>query len=395
MLARPPSPCVGEAEVDVAVALLDALDLAADPDAVTKAPTQHLVDGVGQLVDGEGGIGPVVEFEVQGGLAHRRHDARRTAGPGNAASIAGAAAVGPVMAPPLRRAPEAPRRTTPRRRRGGTARRRRCRGRCAATTAGPGAARGRRLRVPARSSYAFCTESMRRPTVVEGAGELVPLLLERAEHGEDLLGRLLDHEVVERLADHAEHGEQRERRAEHDLLAEGVVDQRGIVLVDEAAQRLVRQEQEHVVDRGAGALMGVLAPGQLPHPQAHVAQEGLAVRRPLGFGAGVEVAQVGGERELHVHVQDVALRQRERVVGQGARARDGGLLLVVHVLDEARQPQHVLGHALPPLAPRLRAGQGLAEALRGGGQRRGRLGVGRQRRLDAADGRGVVACPAG
>ena len=44
-------------------------------------------------------------------------------------------------------------------------------------------------------------------------------------------------------------------------------------------------------------------------------------------------------------------------------ALDRGLLLVVDVLDEAGEPQHVFGHALAPLAPRLAAGERLAQAL--------------------------------
>ena len=59
------------------------------------------------------------------------------------------------------------------------------------------------------------------------------------------------------------------------------------------------------------------------------------------------------------------------------------------MLDEAGQAQHVLGHALAPLAAGFRAGERLAQALRRGGQRRGGLGVGRAAwprppRMDAA-----------
>ena len=57
---------------------------------------------------------------------------------------------------------------------------------------------------------------------------------------------------VDRLADDGQHREQGERRAEHDLLAQGDVDQPGIVLVDERVDALVGDEQQHVVDRGVG-----------------------------------------------------------------------------------------------------------------------------------------------
>ena len=62
-----------------------------------------------------------------------------------------------------------------------------------------------------------------------------------------------------------------------------------------------------------------------------------------------------------------AARQQEREVGDGA-AGGGGLLAVVDALDEAGGAQHVVGHALAPLATGLRAGQGLAQVLGGVGQ---------------------------
>ncbi len=88
-----------------------------------------------------------------------------------------------------------------------------------------------------------------------GAHQLVELAVELLELGVDLLELLgvlahctpnlpisariwslvcSMHEVVVRLADHAEEGEQRERRAHHHALAHRLVDQRRIALVDEA-----------------------------------------------------------------------------------------------------------------------------------------------------------------
>ena len=117
---------------------------------------------------------------------------------------------------------------------------------------------------------------------VHRGGELVPLRSERAEQLQDLVRRLLDHEVVERLADHAEEGEQRQRRAEHDLLREGVLHEAWIVLVHEPADRLVGEEQQHVVDRLADTDPGVVALGELLHPQPDVFDEGVTVGRALG-----------------------------------------------------------------------------------------------------------------
>ena len=113
----------------------------------------------------------------------------------------------------------------------------------------------------------------------------------------------------------------------------------------------------------------VVALRELAHLQPHVAQELLTLTAALVVGGRVEVAQVGGERELHVHVQHVAFREQEREVGDRPAALDRGLLLVVDVLDEAGEPQHVFGHALAPLAARLAAGERLAQAVGGVGER--------------------------
>ena len=49
-------------------------------------------------------------------------------------------------------------------------------------------------------------------------------------------------------------------------------------------------------------------------------------------------------------------------------ALDGDLLLVVDVLDEAGEAQHVLGHPFAPLPSGLAARQRLAQPLRGVGE---------------------------
>ncbi len=200
--------------------------------------------------------------------------------------------------------------------------------------------------------------------------------------------RLLDDEVVERLADHAEEGEQRERRAHHHALAQGVVDQRRVVLVDEAGELLVGEEQHDVVDRATFALV-VVAPGEVLDLRPHVAQERLEVLAALGVGRRRQVAEVGGERELDVHVQDVTLGQVEREVRAARTVASGAaqlrLLAVVDVLDEAGEAQHVLGHPLAPLATGLRVGQRLLQRSRGVAQRRGDLGVRAQRGVDLSE----------
>ena len=90
----------------------------------------------------------------------------------------------------------------------------------------------------------------------------------------------------------------------------------------------------------------------------------------LGVGGGLEVAQVVVDRELHVHVQHAAAGQQERDVGDRA-AGDARLLAVADALDHAGEAQHVVGHALAPLAAGLRAGEGLAQVAGGLGERSG------------------------
>ena len=109
----------------------------------------------------------------------------------------------------------------------------------------------------------------------------------------------------------------------------------------------------------------------------------------LGVGADLEVAQVRRQRELDVHVQDVALGQVERVVGPARAAVDLGLLAVVDVLGEPGEAQHVLGHALAPLAASLRVGQRLAQHARRVGERAGDLGVRAQRLVDLPEALGA------
>ena len=68
-----------------------------------------------------------------------------------------------------------------------------------------------RRRGPLSCSSSRCTGSNRRSTTAERLLVLDPLLPEGPEQAQDLVGGLLDHEVVEGLADHAEEGEQGER----------------------------------------------------------------------------------------------------------------------------------------------------------------------------------------
>ena len=95
--------------------------------------------------------------------------------------------------------------------------------------------------------------------LVGGRRVLAPLHAELADQLEDLDAALLDDEVVERLADHAEEGEQRERRAHHDALRRGRRRAARVVLVDEPGELLVGEEQQHVVDRSLARPRGSCA----------------------------------------------------------------------------------------------------------------------------------------
>src|SRR5215207_11291124 len=84
------------------------------------------------------------------------------------------------------------------------------------------------------------------PHLLERVAELAPLLLERPETGEDLVGRALQLHLLDRLADDREHREQRAGRAQHHLLAQRDLDQVAIVAVNERVDRLVGDEQQHL-----------------------------------------------------------------------------------------------------------------------------------------------------
>jgi hypothetical protein len=141
-----------------------------------------------------------------------------------------------------------------------------------------------------------------------------------------------------------------------------VVEQLGVVLVDEGGDALVGDEAQDVVDGAAGGV-DVAPSRQLVDARPDVAQERGPVGGRLVLGRGLEAAQVRGDRELHVHVEEEALREEEGDVGDGA-VRQGPLPHVAHALHEPGGSQHVVGHALAPLAPHLRVGEGLAQ--RGG-----------------------------
>ncbi len=135
--------------------------------------------------------------------------------------------------------------------------------------------------------------------------------------------------------------------------------------MDERVDALVGDEQQHVVDRGVGVDVG--PGGDLLDALADIAQERARRRPGVGLGHRVEGAQVVVDGELHVHVQHPFAGQQEGHVGD-ATAGQAGLAPVVDPLDQAGQAQHVVGHALTPLAPGLGAGQRLAQALGGVGQ---------------------------
>ena len=153
--------------------------------------------------------------------------------------------------------------------------------------------------------------------LVEGVGELAPLLLERRQADQDLVGRALEPGLLDRLADDGEHREQRARRAQDDLLPQRHLDQVTVVLVHEGVDGLVGDEEQDLVERVVG--VDVHPTRQLAHPGPHVAHEGDGVLVALAVGVGLEVAQVVVDRELHVHVQHPPARQQEREVGDGAR----------------------------------------------------------------------------
>ena len=96
-----------------------------------------------------------------------------------------------------------------------------------------------RRRGPASSSRPRCAVSKRLATASRLLGELRPTGPgSRPSALEDLVRRPVEQSNgVDRLADHAEHREQGERRAEHDLLAQREVGQARVALVDEPVDR--------------------------------------------------------------------------------------------------------------------------------------------------------------
>src|SRR2546421_10990121 len=183
------------------------------------------------------------------------------------------------------------------------------------------------------------------------ADELLPLLEEMPEQAEDLIGPARELEVLARLTDQCEHGEQGQRRAEHDTAARRVLHDGLVGLVDERVQLLVRDEQQDEVDRTAGG-GGVLPGAELLHPAADVPQEVVAVALAFEIRLGLDVPDVVVERELHVHVHDEVVREEECEVRDAVAAHRGALLPAVHVLDEVGEAQDIPGHARAPPPPR-------------------------------------------
>ena len=85
---------------------------------------------------------------------------------------------------------------------------------------------------------------------VDRLAVLGPLLAELAKYLQHLVAGLLDHEVVERLANNTEKRKQGERRTNDHVLFHCFVDEIGVGLVDERTEGFVGYEQQHVVDRG-------------------------------------------------------------------------------------------------------------------------------------------------
>jgi len=150
-------------------------------------------------------------------------------------------------------------------------------------------------------------------------------------------------------------------------VADGLVEHTRVVLLDEAGELFVGNEQKHHID---GVVVGgVVTDRQLRHPMADVAEERLPVALTVEVGVGLDEADVVVEGELDVHVTDLAGGQEEGEIGDSP-AVGPPLLAVVHPVDHPRQLQDVVGHALTPLAPRLGARQRLPELVSGLGQGR-------------------------
>jgi len=159
-------------------------------------------------------------------------------------------------------------------------------------------------------------------------------------------------EAVGCLTDDRKEGIQRQRRAEHDFLAQRVVDHSRIGLVHEATDALVRQEHEDVVQRLFLGVQGVFTPCQGINVPLHRLDElglGLLAKRIV---VRIEVIGISVEGEFHVHEQHAIGRHVELVVGPTTHRVDV-LFRIVHTLDEADGPQHVFDHALAPLAALL------------------------------------------
>ena len=88
--------------------------------------------------------------------------------------------------------------------------------------------------------------------------------------------------------------------------------------------------------------------------------------------AGLELGEVAVDGELHVHELHVLVRQEEREVRDDpALTGDRRALRLVDLRQQACEAQHVVGHALAPLAAGVGVRQGLVQPGRtsGGGRR--------------------------
>ena len=183
--------------------------------------------------------------------------------------------------------------------------------------------------------------------LVDLVGELLPFLLKSDQAFHDLVAPAFEHEAIDGLAHHLEHRDHRARTAEHDLFVHRLVHEFGCVLLNEGENVLVRDEQDHGVDRVL--FLVVLAVGEFLHPIAGILDELLA--RCFGVGGtrlGLEEDQEIVGRELHVHVQQHVLGHMEADVGS-TTGFNAALHPVVDALLHARCPEHVFGHAFTPM----------------------------------------------
>ena len=118
---------------------------------------------------------------------------------------------------------------------------------------------------------------------------------------------LLETEVFHCLPHHGEDGEEGERRTEHDALAQRLVRDARVLLVNESVDLLVGDEDEHVIECPVAGI-DVIPGRDFLDPLAYVREEFLGSGGPAAVRVRLKEAQVAGQRELHIHVQHPLLR---------------------------------------------------------------------------------------